>query len=132
MRSGGSRRRRGDRPKRPPREEGQDGAGAAGLVAVIEVIGAGIVEVDGLLDEAQAEIPRVEAEIADGIAGDRSDMVQSRHCRPPDSGSGLALAENIVPLWIGDNPCKYDGYVYDLETIAGAGPWIRSPASGPS
>ena len=38
-----------------PGEEGEDGAGAAGLVAVIEVIGAGIVEIDGLLDEAQAE-----------------------------------------------------------------------------
>jgi hypothetical protein len=34
-------------------------------------------------------------------------------------GSNLALLGNIVPLWIGDNPCKYDGYVYDLETIAG-------------
>jgi hypothetical protein len=47
-------------------------------------------------------------------------------------GSGLALTGNIVPLWIGDNPCKYDVYVYGLETIAGASPWIRSPASGPS
>ena len=37
--------------------------GLAGLVAVIEVIGAGIVEIDGLLDEAQPERAGVEVEI---------------------------------------------------------------------
>ena len=42
--------------------------GLALLVAVIEVIGAGIVEIDGLLDEAQAERAGVEVEIASGVA----------------------------------------------------------------
>ncbi len=47
-----------------PREEGEDGAGRAGLITEIEVIGAGIVEVHGLLDQPQAERARVEVEIA--------------------------------------------------------------------
>ena len=47
-----------------PREEGQDRAGPARLVAVIEVVGAGIVEVDGLLDEPKAERAGVEVEVA--------------------------------------------------------------------
>jgi hypothetical protein len=37
-----------------PGEEGEDGAGMAGFVAVIEVIGARIVEIDGLLDEPKS------------------------------------------------------------------------------
>jgi hypothetical protein len=40
-----------------PREEGEDGAGMAGFVAVIKVIGARIVEIDGLLYEAKPERP---------------------------------------------------------------------------
>lgn len=62
-----------------PGEEGQDSAGVAGLIAIIEVIGRRIIEIDRLLDEAQPEIAGVKAEIPDGVAGNRSDMVQSRH-----------------------------------------------------
>ena len=69
--SGPSRRHMG------PGEEGQDGAGPPGLVAEIEVIGAGIVEVDGLLDEPQAERPGVEVAVAAGVAGDRGDVVDA-------------------------------------------------------
>jgi hypothetical protein len=36
-----------------PREECKDSAGMAGFIAIVEVVGAGIVEVDGFLDEAQ-------------------------------------------------------------------------------
>ena len=43
------------------------------------MVGAGIVEIDRLLDEAQAEVAGVEAEIADRIAGNRGDVVQSGH-----------------------------------------------------
>ena len=49
-----------------PWEERQHRAGLALLVAIIEVIGAGIVEIDGLLDEPQAERAGVEVEIAVG------------------------------------------------------------------
>ena len=69
--SGPSRRHMG------PGEEGQDGAGPPGLVAEIEVIGAGIVEVHGLLDEPQAERPGVEVAVAAGVAGDRGDVVDA-------------------------------------------------------
>src|SRR5262245_41091114 len=37
-----------------PREEGQDRPGCAGLITVVEMIGAGIVEVDRLFHEPQA------------------------------------------------------------------------------
>jgi hypothetical protein len=41
------------------------------------VIGAGIVEVDGLLDEAQAEDAGVEVEIAAGWACDGGDVMNA-------------------------------------------------------
>ncbi len=47
-----------------PREEGQNRAGLAGLITVVEVIGAGIVEVDGLLDQTQPERAGIEIKIA--------------------------------------------------------------------
>ena len=50
-------------------EEGQDRAGPAGLVPVIQVVGARIVEIDGLLDEPQAENPGVAGEVALRRAG---------------------------------------------------------------
>src|SRR3954451_2770518 len=62
-----------------PGKEGQDGARPASLVAIIEMISAGIVEIDRLLDEAQAEVAGVEAKIPDGITGNRGDVVQPRH-----------------------------------------------------
>ncbi len=37
-----------------PGEKGEDGSGRAGVVAEVEVVGSGVVEVDGALDEAQA------------------------------------------------------------------------------
>ncbi len=60
-----------------PREEGEDGAGRAGLIAIIEVIGAGIVEIDGLLHQPQAEGLGVELDIAARIAGNRGDVVDA-------------------------------------------------------
>jgi hypothetical protein len=46
-------------------------------VAEIEVIGAGIVEVDGLLHEAKAQDTRVEVEVAAGGARDGGDVVDA-------------------------------------------------------
>ena len=60
-----------------PRKEGKDGAGGAVSIAVIEVVGAGIVEVDGLFDEAEAEYAAVEVDILLRIAGDGGDVVNS-------------------------------------------------------
>ncbi len=51
-------------------KEGQDRAGAARLVAEIEVVGAGIVEVHGGLDEPEAKNVAVEGEVAGGVARD--------------------------------------------------------------
>src|SRR5271169_6580862 len=52
-----------------PREEGEDGAGMAGFVAVIEVIGTRIVEIDGLLDEAEPKRPSIKVVISQGVTG---------------------------------------------------------------
>jgi len=60
-----------------PREEGHDGAGASRIVAVVEVVGSGVVEVDGLLDEAEAEDSGVELDVACGVAGDGGDVVDA-------------------------------------------------------
>jgi len=40
-------------PGTGPGEEGEDGTGRADVVTEVEVVGAGVVEVDGSLDEAQ-------------------------------------------------------------------------------
>jgi hypothetical protein len=52
------------------------------------MIGLGIVEIDGLLDEAESERARVEINIAMRRTRDRRDMVDAimRHCQP-SSGS---------------------------------------------
>src|SRR6516162_10947971 len=60
-----------------PREEGQDGARLAGLVPIIEVVGAGIVEVHGLLHKPQAEHTGVEVDIARGRTRNGSDVVDA-------------------------------------------------------
>ena len=60
-----------------PGEEGEDGAGIAGLVAIIEVIGARIVEIDGLLDEAQPQHAGIEVEVARGRTGDGRDVMNA-------------------------------------------------------
>jgi hypothetical protein len=60
-----------------PWEEGHDGAGGAGVVAEVEVVGAGIVEVDGALDQAEAEDLGVEVEVALRVRRDGGDMVEA-------------------------------------------------------
>jgi hypothetical protein len=60
-----------------PWEEGEDGSGGACVVAKVEVIGAGIVEVDGALDESQAENLGVEVEIALCVGGDGGDVMEA-------------------------------------------------------
>ncbi len=60
-----------------PWEEGEDGAGGAEVVAEVEVVGAGVVEVDGALDEAEAEALGVEVEVRLRVGGDGGDMVET-------------------------------------------------------
>src|ERR1700685_1213107 len=62
-----------------PRKEREDGAGMADPVAIIEMIGAGIVEVHRLLDEAQPDDASIEIPITLGLAGNRSDVMDARH-----------------------------------------------------
>lgn len=58
-----------------PGEEGHDGARGADFIAVVEVVGAGVVEIDGCFYEALAEDLLVEVEVALGVAGHGGDMV---------------------------------------------------------
>ena len=58
-------------------EEGQVGAGGRFLVAVEEVVDAGIVLVDGLRGQPEAQDARVEVDVAAGVAGDRADVVDA-------------------------------------------------------
>src|SRR5688572_13949936 len=60
-----------------PGEERHDAARRSVGVAKVEVIGAGIVEVDGQLHEPEAEDLRVEIEIALRVAGDRRDVMKT-------------------------------------------------------
>jgi hypothetical protein len=60
-----------------PREEGDVGAGRPLAVAEVEVIGAGVVVVDGALDESQPEGLRIELRVAFGVTGDSGDVVNA-------------------------------------------------------
>jgi hypothetical protein len=58
-------------------EERQDRAGSAALVAEVQVVDIGLVEVDGLLDQAEPEQARVEVDVARSIGGDRGDVMEA-------------------------------------------------------
>src|SRR5262249_450509 len=62
-----------------PRKEGLDGAGMTDVVAVIKMVGAGVVEIHRLLDEAQPEHAGVEIEVAVRFPGNGRHVVNSRH-----------------------------------------------------
>jgi hypothetical protein len=47
------------------------------FVSIIEMVGTGIIEVDGDFHQSQPKQARVEVHISLGIAGDRSHMVQA-------------------------------------------------------
>ena len=70
-------------PGAGPGKEREEAAGSAGLVAEVEVIGLGVVEVHGALDQPEAEHAGVEVEIALGIPRDGGDMVKAE-----DAGHG--------------------------------------------
>jgi hypothetical protein len=58
-------------------EPGQDRPGRAGLVAEVQVVGVGLVEVDGLLDEPQAQHARVEVDVRLRVSRDHGDVVEA-------------------------------------------------------
>ena len=58
-----------------PLEESDGGARASGAVAKIEVIRAGIVEIDGFFDQTQSQNARVKVERALGVGGYQGNMV---------------------------------------------------------
>ena len=60
-----------------PGKERQDRAGPARLVPIVEVVGARIVEVHGLLDQPQPEHAGVEVEVAARRSGDRRHMMDA-------------------------------------------------------
>jgi len=62
-----------------PREERQDRPGSSGLVAIVEMIGAGIVEIDGLLDEAQSQASGIKVIVSQGVTRNRGDVVNAGH-----------------------------------------------------
>jgi hypothetical protein len=60
-----------------PREEGHQRSRPSGLVAVVEVICAGIVEVDGGLHQPQPERPKIEVGVPLWVAANGGDVVQA-------------------------------------------------------
>ena len=75
-------------------EERQDRAGRAALVAVVQVVDVGLVEVDGLLDQPQAEHARVEVDVARRVRGDRGDVVQAFECHDARFSSSARRPRN--------------------------------------
>src|SRR5215510_11046409 len=73
-----------------PREEGEDRAGMALLVAVVEVVRAGVIEIDGLLHEAEPQDARVKLQVSGCAPGDGGDVM--------DAGHGVANSCRVGPL----------------------------------
>ncbi len=67
-----------------PVEEGQIRAGGRLPVGIEEMIGRGVVLVDGLLDQAETQRPRVEAQVLRRIGGYRSQMVDTSQLQAHD------------------------------------------------
>jgi hypothetical protein len=51
----------------------------AAIIAEVKMVRSRIVKIDGALDETQTEQPGIEIEVPLRIAGDRSDVMQSRN-----------------------------------------------------
>ena len=102
-----------------PREERQDRARMADLVTEVEVIGAGIVEVDRLLDQPEAKNARVEIEIAGRIACNRGDVMNARHGLSflPFARDFAVLIGNVVLSIRRYNRRRTKQTVADLATI---------------
>ena len=60
-----------------PGEKREHGAWRADAIAVVKMIGGRVVEIDGALDEAQAERAGVESDVAPRITGDGGDVVEA-------------------------------------------------------
>src|SRR5271165_4157624 len=75
-------------PGSGPCKERQDSPRTAVPVAIVEMIGFGIVEVDGHLDKTQSQDASVEIHVLLRIARNRRDVMNSEnrlHCQPPPS-----------------------------------------------
>jgi hypothetical protein len=49
----------------------------AGFITIIEVVGAGIVEIDGFLDEPQSQGTGVKVKVSQCVTGDCGDVVNA-------------------------------------------------------
>ena len=60
-----------------PGEEGEDGSRRAGIIAKVEVVGSGIVKVDGAFDETKPQHLGVEVKIALRVGSNRCYVMQA-------------------------------------------------------
>src|SRR4029077_357143 len=66
-------------PRSRPRKKGENCPRRAAIIAKVKMVRSRIVKIDGALDETQTEKRDVKIEIPLRIAGDRSDVMQSRN-----------------------------------------------------
>src|SRR3954465_6866375 len=85
-------------------KEGDVGPRITGLVRVEQVVDGRVVLVDRLLDEPQAEHPRVEVDVARSVAGDARDVVDAveLHATPASRNArcSLTISRAITSRWI--------------------------------
>jgi enoyl-CoA hydratase/carnithine racemase len=101
-------------------EEGDVVAGRALLVAVEEVVDRGVVLVDGLLDQAQPEDPRVEVDVAGRVAGDRRDVMDSLELDEASVGGAVSevvqrTVEDGVALLTLNRPDRLNAWTGEME-----------------
>ena len=81
-------------------EPREDRAGRAGLVAEVEVVGVGGVEVDRLLDQAEAEHVAVERDVGLGVGRDHRDVVQAVEVHADSVARSSCLCNYFCPPFV--------------------------------
>ena len=109
-----------------PGEKGEDRARMAGPIAIVKVIGAGIVEIDRLLHQAQAERSGIEIEVAARRTCNGRDMM--------DAAGHAPLRFGVLLVVVGVTTVERDDFGSRFQSVADCMPlrargqlWLRQP-----
>ena len=120
-----------------PGEEGEERAGPAQLIPVVEVIGGGIVEVDGQFDQPKSQHTGVEVEISLRVSSDRGDVmdphgVLSGYLGNEGPAAGGSLSHRLGDLvQIGERKLEGGGPNPAIHLIGRPGSHDRTGDAGP-
>src|SRR5262249_7742113 len=88
-----------------PRKKRENCSRRAAIIAEVKMVRSRIVKIDGALDETQTEQPDIKIKVPLRIAGDRSDVMQSRnfavHDDLPIKSFPRSMSRHLFHWWPG-------------------------------